>query len=170
MDGEGEYTWPDGRHYKGSWRYDARHSEGTMIWTNGRSFNGTFENGTANGFGVIVYPHRRKIFEGYFQNGKAHGQGVMVFPDKTRVEGHYEEGTRNGVYDGSLDLQVEDFRTNNIFTSYKLSLALYKFERKKKKADEPIDVELYLPGNIIDKIIDQYVDNRCVSAIKNKKK
>ena len=88
----------------------------------------------------------------------------MVFPDKTRVEGHYEEGTRNGVYDGSLDLQVEDFRTNNIFTSYKLSLALYKFERKKRKANEPVDVKLYLPGNIIDKIIDQYADNRIIIA------
>ena len=45
-----------------------------MTWTNGRFFKETFDHNKSNGFGVIVYPLRRKIFEGYFQNGKAHGQ------------------------------------------------------------------------------------------------
>jgi hypothetical protein len=42
--GEGEYTGPDGRKYKGQWVKDKMHGEGEHTWPDGGKYKGQFVN------------------------------------------------------------------------------------------------------------------------------
>ena len=136
------------------------HGEMIITWGDGRIFEGSFNNGYANGFGALVYPHRRKIFEGYFEMGRAHGQGIMMFPDGTRVVGQYENGKKDGICNISPDLPTK--LTNSFLSDCKF--ALYTLGRRTNLSNQTLEVKPHLPGSIIDKIVDQYIDNRVVSV------
>ena len=38
MDGYGEFSWPDGRIYKGEYKDDKKHGEGEFFWPDGRKY------------------------------------------------------------------------------------------------------------------------------------
>ena len=42
MHGEGEYTWGDGRMYKGSYLNDKKHGFGEYTWNDGRKYIGNY--------------------------------------------------------------------------------------------------------------------------------
>ena len=44
IEGEGTYTWPDGRIYTGHWENNMRNGEGMFIWPSGIIYKGNFED------------------------------------------------------------------------------------------------------------------------------
>lgn len=42
MQGEGYYTWPDGRTYQGEYFADKKHGFGVYTWPDGRIYEGTW--------------------------------------------------------------------------------------------------------------------------------
>ena len=45
MDGFGQYTWADGRRYKGEYKDDKKHGYGEYIWADGREYCGYWAKG-----------------------------------------------------------------------------------------------------------------------------
>lgn len=45
MDGQGEFTWNDGRKYIGDYKDDKKHGYGQFEWPDGRKYKGYWENG-----------------------------------------------------------------------------------------------------------------------------
>ncbi len=45
MDGEGEFTWTDGRRYLGEYLDDKKHGYGIFEWPDGKKYKGYWENG-----------------------------------------------------------------------------------------------------------------------------
>lgn len=71
MSGKGEFVWPDGRKYMGSYLDDKKHGQGEFEWADGRKYNGAWEN------------------------GKQHGEGQFLNPkDQVWKKGKWNEGTR----------------------------------------------------------------------------
>jgi hypothetical protein len=51
--GNGEYTHPDGTHYKGEWRSGKKHGFGTYEFGSGNKYEGDFENDLMHGRGIF---------------------------------------------------------------------------------------------------------------------
>lgn len=45
MNGQGIFTWPDGRRYEGEYFNDKKHGFGIYTWSNNRQYAGQWENG-----------------------------------------------------------------------------------------------------------------------------
>ncbi len=45
MHGEGEFAWPDGKRYKGSYLEDKKEGYGTFEWSDGRKYMGEWKDG-----------------------------------------------------------------------------------------------------------------------------
>lgn len=45
MDGKGEFSWPDGRKYRGYYQEDKKHGFGEFEWPDGRKYNGQWHEG-----------------------------------------------------------------------------------------------------------------------------
>ena len=45
MEGDGVYTWKDGRRYEGEYMRNKKHGKGTYIYSNGSVFEGEWKNG-----------------------------------------------------------------------------------------------------------------------------
>ena len=64
MHGEGEFTWPDGKSYKGlniqklidlgSYVEDKKDGDGIFQWGDGRQYKGQWKNGKQHGKGILV--------------------------------------------------------------------------------------------------------------------
>jgi len=54
MDGTGEFTWSDGRKYKGQYLEDKKHGYGEFEWKDGRKYKGNWAYGKQHGKGVYV--------------------------------------------------------------------------------------------------------------------
>lgn len=46
MHGEGLYKWPDGKHYKGEFKFDKKDGYGVYTWADGKRYEGNFVEGT----------------------------------------------------------------------------------------------------------------------------
>ena len=51
MDGEGVFTWNDGRIYQGSFYQDKKHGHGVLTWPQGKVYDGMWINGKQHGEG-----------------------------------------------------------------------------------------------------------------------
>ena len=45
MDGEGTFTWPDGRKYIGGFVKDKKEGHGLFTWNDGRKYDGEWKEG-----------------------------------------------------------------------------------------------------------------------------
>ena len=45
MHGYGDFSWADGRVYKGEYVDDKKEGQGVFIWPDGREYNGMWKNG-----------------------------------------------------------------------------------------------------------------------------
>lgn len=45
MHGEGIFTYPDGRSYKGQYKNNFKHGYGVYTWSNGRVYSGNWKDG-----------------------------------------------------------------------------------------------------------------------------
>ena len=59
----------------------------------------------------------------------------------------------DGICAGSSHLNLDTQNENIFLSDLKLSLRLDNFEQKKKLPNESVEVQLYLPGSIIDNIV-----------------
>ena len=72
--GDGKITWPDGRVYKGPWKFlegfpDLPDGQGEMTWPDGRKYVGQFRDGKMNGVGKMTYPNA-KVEDGSWQEDR----------------------------------------------------------------------------------------------------
>jgi hypothetical protein len=72
--GDGKITWPDGRIYKGPWKFlagfpDLPDGQGEMTWPDGRKYVGQFRDGKMNGAGKMTYPNA-KVEDGSWQEDR----------------------------------------------------------------------------------------------------
>lgn len=49
MDGDGIFTWKDGRKYKGQYSDDRKHGYGEFFWPDGRIYKGFWKDGRQHG-------------------------------------------------------------------------------------------------------------------------
>ena len=66
--GSGDFTWPDGKVYRGNYVKDKKDGYGIFEWADGRKYIG------------------------YWKEGKQHGRGTYISPKGTRREGMWNEG------------------------------------------------------------------------------
>ena len=45
MEGEGLFTWADGRRYEGQYLSDKKHGYGVFTWPDGRKYEGQWKDG-----------------------------------------------------------------------------------------------------------------------------
>ena len=70
----GTIKWPDGRMYKGDWKFvdgapESPDGNGTMTWPDGRKYTGNFQDGAMNGRGTMTYPDG-KVEDGLWTSGR----------------------------------------------------------------------------------------------------
>ena len=54
MDGEGVFTWQDGRIYKGDYKDDKKEGLGVFSWPDGRKYDGEWSQGKQHGKGLYT--------------------------------------------------------------------------------------------------------------------
>ena len=67
--------------YEGMWKNGKMEGEGIFTWSNGKRYEGNYVNNQKNGFGKFINPP--KIYEGFWEDGKPHGKGKITNGEKT---------------------------------------------------------------------------------------
>ena len=67
--GQGIYTYPDGRKYIGQWKDGKLNGRGTYIWYNGNKYVGEFKDGKKHGQGTYTSSNGEK-YEGEWKDEK----------------------------------------------------------------------------------------------------
>ncbi len=67
--GQGTYTWSDGRKYVGEFKDGIKHGQGTYTWSDGRKYDRGMEEWEINGQGTFTYPDGEK-YVGEWKDGK----------------------------------------------------------------------------------------------------
>ena len=68
MDGNGKFTWEDGKTYIGSYVNDKKQGFGKLIWNNNKYYEGNWDNNKQHGEGL--YFLNGKVLKGTFRYGK----------------------------------------------------------------------------------------------------
>ena len=102
--GEGVYTYKDGRRYTGSWQDNKRHGSGTLTFPNGDKYVGDFAEGVFNGQGTYTLSNGQQ-YTGSWKEDKQNGQGTLTYPNGDTYIGAWKDGKRDGqgtytVHDG----------------------------------------------------------------------
>ena len=93
--GQGTFTFPDGRKYIGEYKDGKWNGQGTFTFPDGRKYIGEFKDGRSNGQGTSTFPNGTK-YVGEFKDGRSNGQGTFTFPNGTKYVGEFKDGKRNG--------------------------------------------------------------------------
>ena len=94
LHGEGVFTWPDGRSYRGSYENDAKSGFGIYEWPDGKKFEGQWKNGNQDGEGIFTNS-QGKSRKGIWENGKRINWVGKVIENE--VQKHNEQGPANPV-------------------------------------------------------------------------
>ena len=70
MDGDGLYTWSDGRSYAGQYMNDKKHGRGKYTWANGKTYDGEWKDGKQHGDGIYFNKETAETKRGRWENGK----------------------------------------------------------------------------------------------------
>ncbi len=70
MEGEGTFSWHDGKIYKGSYKDDKKDGFGTLEWPDGRKYVGNWKNGKQHGDGEYFDPNINSWKKGKWKVGK----------------------------------------------------------------------------------------------------
>ncbi len=84
-------SWEGGT-YTGPVKNGVPHGQGSWSHPSGRSYKGDFYEGRITGYGTMNFPGGER-YVGYLRNGKAHGEGTMYHPDGRKVSGEWLNGT-----------------------------------------------------------------------------
>ena len=93
--GQGTFTFPDGRKYIGEFKDGRSNGQGTSTFPNGTKYVGEFKDGRSNGQGTFTFPNGTK-YVGEFKDGKQNGQGTLTYPTVSKYVGEFKDGKRNG--------------------------------------------------------------------------
>jgi hypothetical protein len=93
--GQGTFTFPDGRKYIGEFKDGRSNGQGTSTFPNGTKYVGEFKDGRSNGQGTFTFPNGTK-YVGEFKDGKQNGQGTLTYPTVSKYIGEFKDGKRNG--------------------------------------------------------------------------
>ncbi|CAM6005301.1 unnamed protein product [Sphagnum balticum] len=74
------------------WRNNKMEGNGVFTWLDGRRYEGEYMNDKKEGFGIFTFRDGR-VYEGEWKNGKQHGKGLFKKKNIVR-EGIWEEGER----------------------------------------------------------------------------
>ena len=128
FNGQGTYTWGDGRKYVGNWVNDVRegygvftwapgsqwehdkyegqfkdgkfNGQGTYTWGDGRKYVGNWVNDSREGYGVFTWAPGSQWsadkYEGQFKGGKFNGQGTYTWADGRKYVGNWVNDSREG--------------------------------------------------------------------------
>ena len=91
----GEYFYPDGAIYKGSWLKDKKHGSGKWIFADGAVYEGEFSVDEMSGFGRFEYADGG-IYEGNMKSNVQNGYGYMRFPSGASYKGDWVSNIKSG--------------------------------------------------------------------------
>ena len=89
--GQGTFTYPDGRQYVGEIKDGEPHGQGTLTWPNGKKYVGGFKDGIIHGQGSSSL-HDNVIYNGEFFDSEFHGHGVYNSIEGQRCIGEWKAG------------------------------------------------------------------------------
>ncbi|CDW82176.1 UNKNOWN [Stylonychia lemnae] len=100
IEGQGEFKWPDGRHYIGEFRNSCMYGQGKLLWIDknqGKSvYKGEFQANLFHGYGKLLWSNG-DIYEGCFENGQYHGEGEFRWANpKFKYKGSFSKGRMHG--------------------------------------------------------------------------
>ena len=165
--GQGTYTWADGRKYVGEFKDGKVNGQGTLIMADGRKYVGEFKDSNFNGQGTFIMADGSK-YVGEFKDGKINGQGTLTWADGRKYVGEWKDGKFNGQgtfthADGLQDTGV--WKNNRLRKERVLSAAecyetrfievqrlgeIYKIQQREFR---------YLPVDAVQNITDRYLEN-----------
>ena len=93
--GQGTFTFPDGRKYIGEFKDGRSNGQGTSTFPDDKKYVGEFKDGRSNGQGTFTFPNGTK-YVGGFKVGKQNGQGTLTYPNGSKYVGEFKDGKRNG--------------------------------------------------------------------------
>ena len=91
----GEYQYPNGAIYNGSWLGTQRHGQGTQVWPDGARYEGEWQDNCAHGRGTF-YHADGDIFDGQWQFDKANGYGTYYNVNGSKYEGDWVDDLQHG--------------------------------------------------------------------------
>ena len=77
--------------YKGEIKNGVPNGQGLYSYPDGRKYFGQWKDGKINGRGTYTSPFRWK-YVGQFKDGKFHGQGIYTYPDGESYVGEFKNG------------------------------------------------------------------------------
>ena len=95
VNGQGTYTWPDGRKYVGQFKDGKAHGQGTFTWPGGQKYVGQYKDGKINGQGTYTWADGQK-YVGLYKDFKKHGQGILTMADGQKYVGQFKDGKKHG--------------------------------------------------------------------------
>ncbi len=95
MDGQGTYTYADGRIYAGLWKNGMLHGQSTYTAADGATFAGLWEEGKMNGHGTFTGVDNA-TYIGQWKNTKYHGQGTFIWANGNKYVGQWKDHARHG--------------------------------------------------------------------------
>ena len=93
--GQGLYSYPDGRKYFGQWKDGKINGRGSYTSPFRWKYVGQFKDGKFHGQGIYTYPDGER-YVGEFKNGIQDGQGTLTYPDGREYVGEFKNGIQNG--------------------------------------------------------------------------
>lgn len=69
MEGEGVYTWKDGRRYQGQYMQNKKNGYGIYIYSDGSRFEGEWLNGQQEGVGFMIDKTGKSKRKGEWKEG-----------------------------------------------------------------------------------------------------
>ena len=94
--GQGVFTYPDGRKYVGQWIDGEINGQGTYLSPLRWKYVGEFKEGKYHGKGIYFYPDGEK-YVGDFKDGVQDGLGTLSYPDGRKYVGEFKNGIQNGM-------------------------------------------------------------------------
>lgn len=70
MNGDGVYSWLDGKKYQGGYIDGVKNGHGEMTWPNGKIYRGNWVKGVQSGKGSLIDTNGETLFDGEWVNGK----------------------------------------------------------------------------------------------------
>ena len=88
-EGNGCYTWPDGRKYNGQWKDGKKHGQGTLICYDGAMYEGNWKEGKPNGQGTETLPNGKKYVGKWINGERSKGAKYNKYG---KIIGKFENG------------------------------------------------------------------------------
>ena len=104
--GEGEFFYPDGSKYEGSWMNNGRHGWGRYTYPNGDTYEGEWAQDRRHGQGTYTYAQTSSRYEGTWSHGNMQDGGEFIHSNH-RYIGSFTDNRPKGQGKFVFDLGCE---------------------------------------------------------------